>query len=115
MNEGPSLDLTSLTDDQFRFWLDAYSNGYMHGLQVGGDQRDAEWETRFGRATQIVHAAAQWPDASREERMQRMVRAQRQIESRMEQVKKRPERGWAEPTSPPEPLEAAPPGEGDGQ
>lgn len=65
---GPPLDLTSLTDEQFRLWLDGYSNGYMNGLEVGGDIRDAEWDARLLRAAKIVHAAASWPSHARRPR-----------------------------------------------
>lgn len=65
---GSVVDLTSLTDEQFRLWLDGYSNGYMNGLEVGGDIRDAEWDARLLRAAKIVHAAASWPSHARRPR-----------------------------------------------
>jgi len=74
-------------------WMDGYSWGYLHGLEQGraegGDLRDAEWNERFGEAVRIVHAAAQWPDATRAARMERMNEAQRKINKRLEQIRER--------------------------
>lgn len=79
--------------------MDGYQWGYLHGLEEGlrrgGDERDAEWNARFGQAQRIVHAAAGWPQpTSREERMQRMEQAERRINQRLDEIRSRP--GYAQ-------------------
>lgn len=93
------MDLMSLTNEQFRWWLDAYQTGYLHGLERGGDLRDDEWDARFSTAVGVVHAAAGWPDRSRSS-----------------QVKKRPGRDGAKlgASSSPWPPENGTTGEGEG-
>jgi len=87
-------------------WMDGYQWGYLHGLEEGlrrgGDERDAEWEAKFGRAAQIVQAAARWPDRqTREQRMDRMREAERRMAERLDEIrKKQPGRnGWLDPPS----------------
>jgi len=104
-------------------WMDGYGWGYLHGLEQGraegGDLRDAEWNARFSEAVRIVHAAAKWPDASREARMERMERAQREINERLDAIRQQNTRsksgleGWMnESPTPPEPVLRSTTGEG---
>lgn len=50
-----------LSDRDMHLWADGYQWGYVHGLERGGDQRDAEWQAIHDRAVKIVRVMATLP------------------------------------------------------